>query len=29
MEPLFRVLVTENDAAAAREVLNPPDETLA
>jgi len=27
MEPLFRVLVTENDAAAAREVLNPSDET--
>jgi hypothetical protein len=26
MEPLFRVLVTENDGAAAREVLNPSDE---
>jgi hypothetical protein len=25
MEPLFRVLVTENDAAAARDVLNPPE----
>jgi hypothetical protein len=24
LEPLFRVLVTENDAAPAREVLNPP-----
>src|SRR6266852_8919659 len=27
MEPLFRLLVTENDAATAREVLNPSDET--
>ncbi len=29
MQPLFRVLVTENDATAAREVLNPSDETRA
>jgi hypothetical protein len=29
MEPLFRVLVTETDAAAAREVLNPSDEARA
>jgi hypothetical protein len=29
MEPLFRILVTENDATAAREVLNPSDETRA
>ncbi|HYL83213.1 MAG TPA: DUF2007 domain-containing protein [Candidatus Angelobacter sp.] len=29
MESLFRVLVTENDAAAAREVLKPSDETHA
>lgn len=29
VDPLFRVLVTENDAAAAREVLDPSDETRA
>jgi hypothetical protein len=29
MEPLFRVLVTENDATGARDVLNPSDETPA
>jgi hypothetical protein len=29
MEPLFRVLVTENDVAAARKVLNPSEEARA
>lgn len=29
MDPLFRVLVTENDATAAHDVLDPSDETRA